>query len=251
MTPIQSLTFYALTGHWPLSKLLTGNRMDLLDPGQQCCPGLENFVPALSYRLIPLMTWLAFNNFATLNGNLAEPRTSHHKIYTAFSSQIRTFCPKVAAGPSQPSCPKVCTWLENAVLGPELLFPMGCEKLGNWFAFCSPTAGRRTQINYPWEVIFQAPVVFSRHNHNRSQGKEWVFTCCPKSDFTLALSPLVCCVLPEMRAVEQVRPGQSSQQQPFLHVNIGWWNSGHCEFFVSLDPVDNNKMPFGPPCLGQ
>ena len=60
-----------------------------------------------------------------------------------------------------------------------------------------------------------------------------------------ALCPLVCCVLPEMGTVEQVRPGQSSQR-PFLHVNIGWWNSDHCEFFVSLDSVDNNKMPFGP-----
>ena len=36
----------------------------------------------------------------------------------------------------------------------------------------------------------------------------------------LALCPLVCCVLAKMRAVELVRPGQSSQQ-PFLHVNIG------------------------------
>ena len=50
-----------------------------------------------------------------------------------------------------------------ALLGPEILLPIGCVKLGNYFAFCSPTAGRRTQINYaispnPWEVIFPAPV---------------------------------------------------------------------------------------------
>ena len=45
---------------------------------------------------------------------------------------------------------------------------MGCVKLGNKFAFCSPTAGRRTQINYaispnPWEIIFPAPVVSTFH----------------------------------------------------------------------------------------
>ena len=49
------------------------------------------------------------------------------------------------------------------VLGPEILLPMGCVKLGNYFAFFSPMAGRRTQINYaispnPWEVLFPAPV---------------------------------------------------------------------------------------------
>ena len=49
------------------------------------------------------------------------------------------------------------------LLGPEILPPMGCVKLGNKFAFSTPTAGRTTQIDYPisrnpWEVIFPAPV---------------------------------------------------------------------------------------------
>ena len=34
-----------------IMQLIKGNCMGLLDPGQQCCPGLENFVPALSYHL--------------------------------------------------------------------------------------------------------------------------------------------------------------------------------------------------------
>ena len=29
----------------------------------------------------------------------------------------------------------------NTILGPKLLIPMGCVKLGNQFAVCSPTDG--------------------------------------------------------------------------------------------------------------
>ena len=51
----------------------------------------------------------------------------------------------------------------------------GLLEIGNQFAFCSPTAGRRTKINYPispnpWEVIFPAPV---DRTSNAQRPPEW------------------------------------------------------------------------------
>ena len=43
----------------------------------------------------------------------------------------------------------------GAVLGPEILLPMGWVKLDKKFAFCSPTAGRRTQF---FQLIFTQPM---------------------------------------------------------------------------------------------
>ena len=39
--------------------------------------------------------------------------------------------------------------LSLTVLGREILLPMGCVKLGNKFAGCSPTEGRQTQFFSP------------------------------------------------------------------------------------------------------
>ena len=47
---------------------------------------------------------------------------------------------------------------QNQVLGPKLVVPVSCVKLGEKITFTCLLWVKKPQINYPWEVILLGPV---------------------------------------------------------------------------------------------